>query len=79
MRDPFAESMKTGFMYKDVFEFQEKHPTKEEREKVLQTMSYEEIMHIAYTCGTIQGANYYAQHAMQAKERDRQKENKEEK
>ena len=29
------------YTYKDVFEFQKKHPTREKREKVLKTMSPE--------------------------------------
>ena len=46
--------------YKDVFDFQEKHPTKEEREEVLATLSDEEIWHIAKSCGTAQGKLYYS-------------------
>ena len=48
------------FKYKDVFEFQKKHKTKEEREAVLKTLSDDEIFHLAKTCGTKQGASYYA-------------------
>ena len=51
-----------GWKYRDVFEFQQKHKTKEERERVLKTLSNEEIRHLADTCGTKQGAGYYASH-----------------
>ena len=50
------------FKYKDVQEFQKKHKTKEEREAVLKTLSDAEIWHLAKTCGTKQGAGYYARH-----------------
>ena len=48
------------YQYKDVYEFQEKHPTKEEREKVLETLSDAEIWHIAKSCNSKQGGVYYA-------------------
>ena len=51
-----------GFKYKDVYEFQKKHKTKEEREKVLRELSDEEIWHLAKSCGTPQGGVYYASH-----------------
>ena len=54
--------MANQFKYKDVFEFQRKHKTKEEREKVLATLSNAEIRHLAESCGTKQGAAYYAKH-----------------
>ena len=58
------------FIYKDVFDFQRKHPTKAGREKRLLEMDPEEIMHIAYTCGTKQGGAYYAKFAEKARFRD---------
>lgn len=71
--NPIGESMKPGFQYKDVFEFQQRYKTKERREKVLLTMSPEEIMHIARTCGTAQGGAYYGRFANLAEERDKKK------
>ncbi len=38
---------KIGFAFKDVFEFQEKYPDREEREKLLLTMDSLEIQHLA--------------------------------
>ena len=55
------------YKYKDVQDFQKKHKTKEEREKVLKTLSDEEIWHLAKTCGTAQGASYYAKHMKKPK------------
>lgn len=52
-------------IYRDVFEFQQRYPTKEEREKALEQMTYEEIMHLARTCSTTQGGAYYAKRAEQ--------------
>ena len=46
-------------MYKDVFEFQEKNPTREAREKELKKMSNEEIDKLIATCGTPQAKVYY--------------------
>lgn len=54
--------MANEFKYKDVFEFQRKHKTKAEREKVLANLSNAEIRHLAESCGTKQGAAYYASH-----------------
>ena len=50
------------YKYKDVFEFQRKHKTKEEREAVLKTLSDAEIWHLAKTCGNATGGSYYARH-----------------
>ena len=66
--NPIEESSKPGFQYKDVFEFQKKYKTKEQRERALLTMKPEEIMHIARTCGTVQGGAYYAQFAKKVEE-----------
>lgn len=54
------------YTYKDVYDFQRKHPTRAGREKALQKMSYDEIMHIARSCGNPQGGVYYARFAEQA-------------
>lgn len=61
--------MATQFKYKDVFDFQKKHKTAEEREKVLKTLSDAEIWHLAQTCGTKQGGAYYASHMKDPKYR----------
>lgn len=57
--------------FKDVFEFQKKYPTQEEREKALQKMSSDEIMQLSRSCGTVQGACYYARFAQQAAIREK--------
>ena len=54
--------MANGFMYADVYEFQKKHKTKAEREKVLKTLSDREIWHLAKTSGNATGGAYYAKH-----------------
>ena len=48
--------------YKDVYDFQKKHKTKEERERVLRSMTDSEIWHIAKTCGNATASAYYASH-----------------
>ena len=48
--------------YKDVIEFQEKYPTKDEKEQALKTLSDEEIWHLAKTCTNTTGAAWYANH-----------------
>lgn len=50
-------------IYRDVFEFQQKFPTREAREKELEKMTYDEIMHLAHTCHSLQGSAYYARRA----------------
>ena len=54
------------FAYRDVFDFQRKHPTRASRETALRQMSSEEIRHIAQTCGSATGGAYYARFADQA-------------
>lgn len=54
------------FAYRDVFDFQRKHPTRASQETALRQMSSEEIRHIARTCGTAPGAAYYARFADKA-------------
>jgi hypothetical protein len=51
------------FIYKDVFDFQRRHLTREERERALMRMDPEEIMHIARSCPSPQGGAYYARFA----------------
>lgn len=58
------------FEYKDVYEFQEKHRTREERERVLLTMRSDEIMHLAHSCGCLTGAIYYGKFARLARQRE---------
>ena len=50
-------------IYKDVREFQQRFPTREAWEKELEHMTYDEIMHLAHTCSTLQGSAYYARRA----------------
>ena len=50
------------YKYKDVWEFQKKHKTKEEREKVLKTLDDKEIWHIAKSCGNATAGAYYSSH-----------------
>jgi hypothetical protein len=54
------------FAYRDVFDFQRKHPTRASRETALRQMSSEEIRHIARTCGSATGSAYYTRFAEQA-------------
>ena len=60
------------YKYKDVYEFQELYPTKEEKERVLATLDDEEIWHLAHTCGTTSGAAWYSKH-MKNPQKDGQK------
>ena len=48
--------------YKDVYDFQSKHRSKEERENALKKLSDAEIWHIAQTCGNATASAYYAKH-----------------
>lgn len=63
-----------GETFKDVFEFQEKYPTKEDWERVLRTMDADEIMRLARTCGNMAGRCYYGRFAQEAviREKNRQ-------
>ena len=58
------------YRFRDVFEFQEKYPTQEKREAQLLQMDYEEIIHLARTCGNLTGAAYYGRFANLARERE---------
>lgn len=51
-----------SYQFEDVYEFQEKYPTKEEKEEALKHLSNDEIRHLAYTCGTVTGAAWYSKH-----------------
>lgn len=55
------------YKFRNVFEFQEKYPTRPEKAEVLMTMSKAEIMHLVHTCTTQQGRIYYASFAKYAK------------
>lgn len=57
------------FLYKDIQEFQKKHPEKEERIRVLRTLSEEEVYHLARTCGNVTTAACFMQFAKQARQR----------
>lgn len=50
------------YKYRDTDEFHEKYPTKDEKERVLATLSDEEIWHLAKTCTNKTGAAWYAKH-----------------
>ena len=50
------------FKYKDVYDFQSKHKTKEEREKALKRLDDAEIWHIAKSCGNATASAYYSSH-----------------
>lgn len=43
-----------------VYEFQDKYPTREEREEVLKTMTNHEIDEIIESCTVVQGKIYYS-------------------
>ncbi len=43
-----------------VYEFQEKYPTKEEREEAAREMSAEELEELIASCNTIQAKIYYS-------------------
>ena len=58
------------YRFRDVFEFQEKYPTQEQREEQLLQMDCEEIMHLAHSCGNLTGAAYYGRFANLARERE---------
>ena len=64
------EDLQMDYQFKDVYDFQEKYPTKEKREEVLLTLDYDEIMHLARSCGNVTGGAYYSKFARMAKERE---------
>ena len=64
-------SSEKTFKCKDVFDFQRKHQTRRGRERQLRKMDAEEIMHIAHSCGIIQGKIYYARFAKEAEAREK--------
>lgn len=55
------------FKYRDIQEFQKKHPEKEERMKILRTLPEEEVYHLARTCGSVTTAACFMQFAKQAR------------
>ena len=57
------------YQFRDVYDFQEQYPSKEEREKILLSLDYDEIMHLARTCGCVSGAVYYERFAWMAADR----------
>ena len=59
------QAMCRKWKIKDVFEFQQRYPTKDAREKALEEMTYEEIMHLARSCPSTHGSAYYARRAEQ--------------
>lgn len=46
--------------FKDVYEFQEAYPSKEDKQKALMNMSDEDIDHLISTCSTPQAKIYYS-------------------
>ena len=61
------------YRFRDVFEFQEIYKTREKREEQLLQMDYDEIMHLARSCGNVTGAAYYGRFARLAREREEKK------
>ena len=47
-------------MEKVLKDFQEKYPTRAEKEKALQTMTEEQIDELVRACGTMQGKIFYS-------------------
>lgn len=60
------------YTYQDVQEFQKKHPSKEERERILRTLTEEEIMHLARTCGNVTTAACFMTFARNARNKDKE-------
>ena len=58
-----------GFEFRDVYDFQEQYRTKKARENKLLSMDYDEIMHLAGSCGCAAGAVYYERFAWLAADR----------
>ena len=67
------EGFEMNYAFRDVFEFQEKYPSREEREQALKKMDPIEIQRLIQTCGTKQGKIYYNQFAILAAEREKEK------
>ena len=62
--------MDQTFMYRDIQEFQKKHPGKEERMKVLVTLPDVEIYHLARSCGNATTAACFMQFVKQARRKE---------
>ena len=59
------------YTYQDIQEFQKKHPSNEERERILRTLTEEEIMHLARTCGNTTTAACFMTFARNARNKDK--------
>ena len=57
------------YIYQDVQELQRRHPGREERERILRTLSMVEIRHLANTCGNVTTAACFMQFARSAREK----------
>ena len=47
------------YTYRDVDDFQRRNPTRATREDALESMSVREILHIARSCRTAEGRDYF--------------------
>ena len=54
------------YAYRDVDDFQRRNPTRATREDALESMSVREILHIARSCRTAEGRDYFMGFAQQA-------------
>ena len=54
------------FTYRDVNDFLMRNPTRATREDALESMSVREILHIARSCRTAEGRDYFMGFAQQA-------------
>jgi len=54
------------YTYRDVDDFQRRNPTRATREDALESMSVREILHIARSCRTPEGRDYFMGFAQQA-------------
>ena len=54
------------YTYRDVDDFQKRNPTRATREDALESMSVREILHIARSCRTAEGRDYFMGFAQQA-------------
>lgn len=53
------------YTYRDVDDFQRRNPTRATREDALESMSVREILHIARSCRTAEGRDYFMGFAQQ--------------
>ena len=54
------------YTYRDVDDLQRRNPTRATREDALESMSVREILHIARSCRTAEGRDYFMGFARQA-------------